>query len=133
MGQFRTWAGARPENMRAFRITDMEPASSVAVSEIFAGIPSNLDASAGRVFRLAADPAARREYLAAAMRLTLAKAGEVHYYKYLAALIEDVPLMSAEWQPHMLAATVFYVKGANDPETAPMRRAREVLGTLKLT
>jgi hypothetical protein len=133
MGQFRTWAGARPENMRAFRITDMEPASSVAVSEIFAGIPSNPDASAGRVFRLAADPAARREYLAAAMRLTLAKAGEVHYYKYLAALIEDVPLMSAEWQPHMLAATVFYVKGANDPETAPMRRAREALGTLKLT
>jgi len=25
------------------------------------------------------------------------------------------------------------VKGANDPETAPMRRAREALGTLKLT
>ena len=34
----------------------------------------------------------------------LTKADEVHYYKYLAAVIEDVPLVSPEWQPHLLAA-----------------------------
>ncbi|MGH8245125.1 MAG: hypothetical protein ACREUU_01690, partial [Gammaproteobacteria bacterium] len=59
-----------------------------------------------------------------------AKANEVHYYKYLAALIEDIPLMSSEWQPHLLAAMVYYVKGSGDPEPAPMKRARQALRAL---
>ena len=65
-----------------------------------------------------------------ALRFTAAKINEVHYYKYLAALIEDVPLVSAEWQPHLLATTVYYVKGSNDPEPATMKRAREALRAL---
>lgn len=132
MGQFRKWAGARPENLRAFPITGLEPSAEAAqldrtLEETFAGIPSNLDASAARVFRLAGDLPARQAFLSAALRLTSAKANEVHYYKYLAALIEDIPLMSPEWQPHLLAATVYYVKGSNDPEPAAMKRAREAL------
>jgi hypothetical protein len=43
----------------------------------------------------------------------LAKADEVHYYKYLGALIEDVPLVSPEWQRHLLAATVYYPKSGS--------------------
>ena len=129
MGQFRTWAGARADALRFMRIADMEPATGEG--DIFAEIPSNPDAAAARVFRLARDPEARRAYLAGAMRHTLAKVNEVHYYKYLAALIEDVPLVSPDWQPHLLAATVYYVKGASDPEPAPMKRAREALARLK--
>ena len=45
----------------------------------------------------------------------------------------DVPLVSAEWQPHLLATTVYYVKGANDPEPAPMKRAREALRALAMS
>jgi len=98
-----------------------------ALADIFAGIPSNLDASASRAFRLGRELPARQAFLSAAMRFTLSKADEVHYYKYLAALIEDVPLVSPEWQPHMVAAAAYYVKGASDPEPAPMKRAREAL------
>ncbi|MBI3698290.1 MAG: hypothetical protein HY238_26060 [Acidobacteria bacterium] len=135
MGQFRTWAGTRQDSLRPFSITDMEPGGDAApldrtLTETFAGIPSNPDASAARVFRLAKDLPARQAFLAAALRLTSAKVNEVHYYKYLAALIEDVPLVSPEWQPHLLAATVYYVKGSNDPEPAPMKRAREALRAL---
>ncbi|MCI0628763.1 MAG: hypothetical protein L0387_45150 [Acidobacteria bacterium] len=131
MGQFRKWAETREENLRRFPITDMEPSADTAqLAETFAGIPSNLDASAARVLRLARDLPARQAFLATALRLTLAKADEVHYYKYLAALIEDVPLLSPDWQPYFLAATVYYVKGSNDPEPTPMKRAREALRTL---
>ena len=133
VGQFRKWAETQ-ESLRKFPIPDMEPSTEVplerALSDIFAGIPSNLDGAAAQALRLTRDPAVRQAFLAAALRLTLTKADEVHYYKYLAALIEDFPLVNPDWQPHLLAATVYYLKGANDPEPAAMKRAREALRTL---
>ena len=135
VGQFRKWAETREESMRKFPIDDMEPNADVvspdrALKEIFAAVPSNLDAAAAQALRLSQDLPARQAFLAAALRLTLTKADEVHYYKYLAALIEDFPLVNPEWQPHLLAATVYYLKGANDSEPAAMKRAREALRAL---
>jgi len=66
----------------------------------------------------------------AALRHTTAKVDEVHYFKYIAALIEDVPLASPEWQPRLLASSVYYLKGPADAEPAPMKRAREALRSL---
>jgi len=133
LGQFRKWAETQ-ESLRKFPIPDMEPSAEVplerALSQIFTGVPSNLDGAAAQALRLTRDPAVRQAFLAAALRLTLTKADEVHYYKYLAALIEDFPLVNPDWQPHLLAATVYYLKGANDPEPAAMKRAREALRAL---
>jgi hypothetical protein len=39
-------------------------------------------------------------------------------------------LVSPNWQPHLLATTVYYTKGTNDPDPAPMKRAREALRSL---
>ena len=129
--QFRTFAGARENSLRAFSITELEPAEKDApLEEVFANIPSNLDAAASQVMRMAAKPASRRAYLAAALRSQAAKADEVHYYKYLAALMEDSALTKARWQPHLTAATVYYLKGTKDTEPAAMKRAREALKSL---
>ncbi len=57
----------------------------------------------------------------------ISKADEVHQFKYLAALIEDTPRVSAEWQARLLAAMVYYMKSPTDAEPAPMKRAREAL------
>jgi hypothetical protein len=135
IGQFRVAAGARPESLRAFAVTDLEPAGETepldrALGEAFGEMRQNPEAAATRVLRLARDPSARQAFLAAALRNTAAKADEVHYYKYLAALVEDIPLASSEWQPHLLATAVYYVKGPGDPEPAPMKRAREALKAL---
>lgn len=99
MTQFRAFASARPENLRAFAITDL-------------------------------DASAKQPALSDAIRNTVSKVNEVHYYKYLAALIEDIPMMSAEWQPHLLATVPYYTKTAADPETPAMKRAREALKAL---
>jgi hypothetical protein len=129
--QFRTFAGARENSLRAFSITELEPAEKDApLEEVFSKIPSNLDAAASQVMRMAAKPASRRAYLAAALRSQVAKADEVHYYKYLAALMEDSALTKARWQPHLTAATVYYLKGTKDTEPAAMKRAREALKSL---
>jgi hypothetical protein len=134
MGQFRTAAAARPDNLRPLKITELEagpdqPVDS-ALAETFAGIPKDVDAAAGRVFRLGREPQGRQAFFASALRFTASKVSEVHYYKFLAALIEDVPLVSAEWQPHVLASAVYYVKGSGDAEPAAMKRAREALRSL---
>ena len=77
--------------------------------------------------RLAGDLPSRQAFLSRALRLTVGKADEVHYYKYLAALIEDVPLVSPEWQPHLVAASLYYMKRSTDPEPDAVKRARQAL------
>ncbi len=130
MGQFRTFAAARPENLRAAEITRLEPtagADPVPIAEALAEVKTNPDLAAALVMRIAKDPAARPAFLSAALRHTISKADEVHHYKYLAALMEDAPLVSAVWQPRLLAAMVYYMKGPADAESAPIKRAREAL------
>jgi hypothetical protein len=63
-----------------------------------------------------------------ATRYTLAKADEVHFYKYLASLIEDIPLVSAQWRPQLIAASLYYTKGSKDPDPVWAQRARAALG-----
>jgi hypothetical protein len=135
MAQFRKAAEMREQGLRHYSIADLEPGAGAdspekALAEIFAGIPSQLDDSAGRVVRLAGNPAERQAFVTRALRYTVSKADEVHYYKYLAALVEDVPLVNTQWQPHLLAAMVYYLKGSDDPDSAAIKQAREALRSL---
>jgi hypothetical protein len=128
--QFRKWAQAREENLRQFEITNLEPAGEDAKEDVFATPRAAIDGCAGQVLRLARDLPARQAFMSAALRLTIGKADEVHYYKYLAALIEDISLVSAEWQPHLTAATLYYMKRSGDPEPEVVKRARQAVKTL---
>ena len=135
MGQFRTWAETRKDDVRTMSILDIEPSpanmeSEGKIAEMFADLASHPDVSAPRIMRLARNVRAKQSFLAAAVRLTLAKADEVHYYKYLAALIEDTALTTGEWQPHLFAALAYYTKGSTDPEPAWAKSARAALGGL---
>jgi hypothetical protein len=126
LAQFQTQAATfKQDSPRTFDIAALEPATRPSTP--FAELPAGPDQAAAQIMRLAADGQARDAFRSEAVRLTLAKADEVHYYKYLASIIEDVPLVSAAWQPHLLAATAFYVKGPADPDAAPMKRAREIM------
>lgn len=131
MAQFRTWAASREKDLRSLSITELEPHSEPADIETILSRPaSEMDRAASEVLRLARDLPRRQALLAGALRTTIPRANEVHYYKYLAALVEDVPLVSAEWQPHLTAASVYYMKRPEDPEPEPMTRARKALRTL---
>jgi hypothetical protein len=131
MAQFRTWAAARDKQLRSLSITELEPRSESANLETILSRPeSEMEQAASEALRLASDRPNRQALLAAALRTTIPRANEVHYYKYLAALIEDVPLVSVEWQPHLTAAALYYMKRPDDPEPEPMTRARKALRTL---
>ena len=70
----------------------------------------------------------RSSDIAEQLRHISPKANEVHFYKFPAALIEDIPLVSAKWRPHLASAMSCYTKGPADPQTEAeaMRRARSV-------
>ncbi len=135
MGQFTHWSATRETDMRDLDITRIEPEPvseklDEVLADTFQAIPADLDKAAANVFAIAGKLPAREAFAAAARRLVLTRADEVHHYKYSAALTEDVALVSPRWQPHLTAAAVFYMKGSQAPETAVVKRAREALRTL---
>jgi hypothetical protein len=131
MAQFRTFAQTREESLRAVKITDLEPhAESAKPDEVLASSATDTDKAASQVLRLAGDLSARQAFLTAALRATIPTANEVHYYKYLAALIEDIPLVSPEWRPHLTAASLYYTKRPGDSAPEAMSRARKALASL---
>jgi hypothetical protein len=114
--------------LRSRSILTQESAEKAGPGEILAAIPTDPDQAFQKVFNIAADSETRSAYLSSAVRSVATKADEVHYLKYLVALIEDVPQVSVEWQPHLLATSVYYLKGAKDPVSPATLRAQEVLG-----
>lgn len=129
MAQFHRWAGRNPADLLPFSIFEMKPGEGSAAS-VFADLKAKQEQASASVLALASDPASRAAYLAAAIQVAIAKADEAHYFKYLASLLEDSTLVSEQWQPHLVAATVFYAKSAADPEAPAMKRAREALAML---
>ena len=129
MGQFRIWAETRKDNVRPLSIEDLKPSatevnSESALADVFKTDGSNLDDSFARVMRLTRTVEGRRAFLKTAMQITVGKADEVHYYKYLASLAEDIPLVSPEWQPYLSAAVTAKVRKTRSRSGRNERRQR---------
>ena len=50
-----------------------------------------------------------------------------HEYKFLAAILEDAALVSPNFQPHLLAASVHDFHGDRSPDHPVVQQAREAL------
>ena len=126
MTQFRTAAGARPENLRDLQIASLERQDGT-LEQAWSDIGANNDAAAARLASIAASDGGVEKLFAGALRLVVTKAEEVHFYKYLAALMEDVPLASRAWQPKLAATAAYYLKGPGDRYSAVATRAMAAL------
>jgi hypothetical protein len=136
MGQFKELETNESKGLRDRKITDLVPAelpadAEKAVAETMADVPAKPEAAASKVFRLAQDPATAAVFKTTVRRLIFAKADEPHYYKYPAAIFEDCRLVSPEWQPHVLAAAPYYIKGPTDPDSPVMQRARDAVRSMR--
>ncbi|HEX5051414.1 MAG TPA: hypothetical protein VFZ65_06550 [Planctomycetota bacterium] len=115
------------------------PADEVAAArEVLAEPPFTGSLARGGSWTAAAGPAKafrcaqlfpEAEALCAqARQLIFRKATEEHEYKFPAAIFEDYRLVDARWRPHMLAAAVYFLRNASEPDSPVMQRAREALG-----
>jgi hypothetical protein len=69
-------------------------------------------------------------FMDAARHLIFTKGTDSHDYKFAAAAFEEFRHANASWQPHLLAASVYYLKGASDSDSPLLQRAREALAVL---
>jgi hypothetical protein len=141
------------KGLRDMSITELGgvaiPASSEkAVAEIFELVPhrtyrwdpkdgavltygkrENADEACRKVFALTSErPEAVPLFVQTAHSWLCRKASNDHHeYKFLAAILEDAALVSPEWQPHVLAASVHYFHGNQTPDNPVMQQARDAM------
>jgi hypothetical protein len=111
------------------RIDRLEPLAPVAagheaIAEIFAEISTDRLAAARKVLAyLQANPDAR-PFADAARRMVFLKGRDSHDYKFSSAVLEDHEQLSAAARDRLLAASVFYFKGAGEKENDLVKRTR---------
>lgn len=120
----------RPFPMR--KLLDVEPADiandqGTAINEVLEAVSDRPQLAASRAIRYAEQFDDHLGLFRAARRLVYAKGDEAHRYKFAAAIFEDLPLVSAEWRPQMLAAATQYFCGPTLPDSPVMKKARESL------
>ncbi len=133
MAQFVTFISG--DNRRPFpdrRLERMTPAelpadSAAAIGEIAENLQSKPDLAARQAFAYAQGQYPTSALFTAARRLIVAKAEESHRYKFPAAAMEDLNLISPRWRAHFLAAMTYYLPGDSTPDSAEVKNARAAL------
>ena len=83
--------------------------------------------AAARAFRPGRKASQPETYFKLARRLIFRKGTDAHRYKYAAAIFEDYDLVSPAWRPHMLATSVYYLNGSQDPDSKLMTQALQAV------
>lgn len=141
----------RDLSITALQSIELPPSSEDAVVEIFAQVPerhyrwdakehkamltygrrADADEACRKVFSLAKErPNAVPLFVQTAHSWLCRKANnDTHEYKFLAAILENAGWVSAEWRPHLLAASIHYFHGNQSPDNPVIQQAREALGS----
>jgi hypothetical protein len=98
-----------------------------AVQEIFAEIPGDRRAAAGRTSAYLAAGGSSDTLLTTARRLLLLKGNDAHDYKFGSAAFEDFHAISPDWRGPYLAACMMQLCGAGEQDSAIVRRTRAAL------
>lgn len=124
--------GQRPSE--GVLVDSFEPADvggkTPPVEEVFAAINRDrLEASRLALAHLrgAGDPAA---FAQAARRLIFLKGTNSHDYKFSSAVLEDYLSIHPQWRDRFLAASMFYLRGAADPDNELVARTRAALAAV---
>jgi hypothetical protein len=117
--------GFRPVKITELPVETVSEDPARGAAEVLELIGPNTPTAAARAFALAKKHPEPEAYTKMARRLIFRKGTDAHHYKYAAAVFEDYDLVSPQWRPHMLATSVYYLRGSNDPDSKLMTRAIE--------
>jgi hypothetical protein len=131
MGQFREQMSRRGK-FGTVKITELPAAAlpndeALAAAAVFDRIGKETPEAAALAFELARKYPQPDAYLKMARRLIFRKGTDAHHYKYAAAIFEDYGLVSPAWRPHMLATSVYYLRGSGQPDSKVMQQAVEAV------
>jgi hypothetical protein len=122
---------SKDKGIRIDQLEPLEPTASGAdaIEEIFADFSKEqgrMNGSRKILAWLKAQPDPR-PLAAAARRLIFLKGRDSHDYKFSSAVLEDFNHLAGPWRDRFLAASTFYLRGANDPDNALVQRTRAAL------
>jgi hypothetical protein len=69
-------------------------------------------------------------FMDAARHLIFTKGTDSHDYKFAAAAFEEIRHANSHWQPHLLAASVYHLKGSGESDSPLLERTRQALAVL---
>jgi hypothetical protein len=130
MGQFREtmsrgkFGKVKITALEAAKIDAEEPKAAAETLELVGQDPPG---AAARAYALAEKHPEPETYFKLARRLIFRKGTDAHRYKYAAAIFEDYDLVSPAWRPHMLATSVYYLSGSQDPDSKLMTHALQAV------
>jgi hypothetical protein len=106
------------------KIDELKPAEKPATTEaIYDTLTKDKPAAAAMALAaLKADPAAAKSLSDAGRQLIFRKGTDSHDYKFSAAVLEDASAISPEWRDRFRAASLFWMKGKDSPDSLLAKR-----------
>jgi hypothetical protein len=101
-----------------------------SVESIFSELTKDRHAAASRTLGFAMSGQSPAVFMNAARHLIFTKGTDSHDYKFAAAAFEEFNHASETWRPHLLAASVFHLKGTTDSDSPLLERTRQALAAL---
>jgi len=131
MGQFANFMGKAQGGLGPTQITDLPRAelpadSTAALQSIFETLAKEPAQAAAQAQAFAMQGGDLGAFAALAKGLVVRKQSDAHHYKYSTAVFEDLNLVSPEWRPHLLATSVYYLRGLSVPDDQPLQALRDL-------
>lgn len=129
---FRDGARSRDGLPDKPHIDEFAPADVVPqdLAALFDGLKQNRVNAAAQTLAYARSGGNPAAFFDAARHLILTKGTDAHDYKFAVSAFEDYAHASSNVRPHLLAASVFYLKGSRDSDSPLLQKARAALATL---
>lgn len=131
MGQFATFMGRAqgglgPQQITAVPAVDIPAQSTDALQSIFETVAKDPSGAAAQAYAYASRGGDLSAFASLAKGLVVRKQSDAHHYKYSTAVFEDLALVSPEWRPHLLATSVYYLRGLSVPDDQPLHALRDL-------
>jgi hypothetical protein len=98
------------------------------VRDVYAELSRNKQVAAQTALTvLKADRNKAKELIDEGRRLIFLKGTDSHDYKFSSSVMEDAGLIAPEWRDRFLAASVFWLKGSDAPDSPLVKRTRAAL------
>ena len=114
-------------NIDEFPASEVAPAS---IEAVFDGLQQDRPQAAAQTLAFIRSGGHSAGFFDAARHLIFTKGTDAHDFKFAASAFEDISHASPSIRPQLLAASVFYLKGSNAPDSPLLQRTREALATL---
>ncbi len=120
---------AKKERMHLIEPAALPSDGDEALDLIFAELTGNRYQAAERVLSFCQrDPAHARRFIDHARRMLFLKGTNAHDYKFTSAVLEDYYQVSPGLRDAFIAASVYNLRGASEPDNPLVQRTRAALG-----